>query len=76
MKNHILVFEIPSLIQFVSGGEKKYQEVLQRQGESNLNVINSSVLWVLSRLALASVPAREATLSSACIYCSWMNFSH
>lgn len=76
MKNHILVFEIPSLIQFVSGGEKKYQEVLRRQGESNLNVINSSVLWVLSRLALAGVPAREAMLSSACIYCSWMNFSH
>lgn len=76
MKNHICGFETQSLTQFVAGGEKKHQEVFWRQGESNLNAINSSVLWVLSRLALAGVPACEAMLSRACIYCSWMNFSH
>lgn len=76
VKNHICVFETLSVTQIVAGGEKKYQEVFWRQGESSLNVINSSVLWVLSRLAFAGVPACEAMLNSAYIYCSWMNFSH
>lgn len=44
MKNHIRGFETQSLTQFVAGGEKKHQEVFWRQGESNLNAINSSTV--------------------------------
>lgn len=73
LKNHVLVFEIQSLTQFVDGGEK-YQEVFWKQGERNLNVTNSSVLWVLSRVASAGAPACAAMLSNASIYCFWMKF--